>query len=616
MALKKWILVFLITLLGCALLFAAYNYVLDPFGVFGDHFLNWYAYDMTMNPRVAKIGYLDQHYRQYDSYVIGSSKASSLPVEELNAYMDASFYNMTWYGGDLADENDLVHYLVENYHVKNIVLAVDPQNADLYNTESDPIKGNMHCKVDHSSALRFYFRYLFANPEYGYDKLTTYLQRGYLMQTDVVYLAQTGVYNKQRRDATPIGEMSEYLALERNVLQEARSSLPHIDEAIAEIADIKQVCDENGIRLLVIGVPIHNDDFTRYDPDRLATFWKELANVTDFYDFWGNNSVNGDIRYYYDTDHFRNNAGTMVLAYIFGDPDVYVPEGFGHLTTASNVDARVGSAFDLPDVDEATYTAQVPILMYHAFTDDPSAITGVKAYIGDFRDQLSALRAAGYHPIFYQDLIDYVDRGTPLPDNPILISMDDGYQSNLDLAVRVLEEENFTATIAVIGSSVGKSTYKDTGISILPHFSLESAKPYVERGILDIQTHSYDLHQVPSLDGEDCRPGVLRMEGEDEFAYVDMLTADFQRAKAQLQSVLDVSCLVYTYPHGRYDTLSEVVLHSLGLRVTVTTDPGVNVVIKGIPQSLYQLKRIDVPGGMTGDELLQTLSDYRNAINE
>ena len=107
MSLKKYIRIFITVFLLVIGLFVGFNVVTDPFGVFGDLVMKWYDYDMTMNPRVAKIGYLDRHYGEYDSYILGSSKASSISVEDLNKYMDASFYNMTWYGGDLKDEEQL-----------------------------------------------------------------------------------------------------------------------------------------------------------------------------------------------------------------------------------------------------------------------------------------------------------------------------------------------------------------------------------------------------------------------------------------------------------------------------------------------------------------------------
>lgn len=250
----------------------------------------------------------------------------------------------------------------------------------------------------------------------------------------------------------------------------------------------------------------------------------------------------------------------------------------------------------------------VPILMYHAFTEDPRTVTSEVAYVKDFEEQIAALKEAGYHPVFYQDLVDYVHRGTALPENPIVITMDDGYQSDLDLAAPILEREGFRATIAVIGCSVGKDTYKNTGTPINPHFALEDAAPYVESGVLDIQTHSYDMHQVKKLDGEDCRFGVLRLEGESEESYAKALTADFLRSKEQLASALDVDCNVYTYPYGVCDELSESVLRGLGIQVSVTVEPGVNRIVRDRPESLYRLKRINVAGGMSAAELLDILA--------
>ena len=115
MSFKKWITIFLVSILLTASLYAAYNALVDPFGVFGDKLLSYSEYSMTQNPRVAKIAYLDENHEKYDSYVIGCSKSSSLPTDTLNRYFDASFYNMIMYGGDLYDIEMTAKYVLENY---------------------------------------------------------------------------------------------------------------------------------------------------------------------------------------------------------------------------------------------------------------------------------------------------------------------------------------------------------------------------------------------------------------------------------------------------------------------------------------------------------------------
>ena len=58
---KKWVLSLPVIALILAALLAGFNYVTDPFGAFGDRFMQWFSYDETNNPRAAKISYLEQH---------------------------------------------------------------------------------------------------------------------------------------------------------------------------------------------------------------------------------------------------------------------------------------------------------------------------------------------------------------------------------------------------------------------------------------------------------------------------------------------------------------------------------------------------------------------------
>ncbi|MBR1497830.1 MAG: polysaccharide deacetylase family protein [Oscillospiraceae bacterium] len=607
MKLKHWLISFFAAALGVAALAAGWNLLTDPFGVFGDRLLDWYAYDMSMNPRVAKIAWLDAHHGDYDGYVVGSSKASSLPVEDLNRYLGGSFYNMTWYGGDLRDENQLVHYLAEHYTLRRLVLCVDLQDASAIGYEDDPIKGNMHCKVDGSAALPFYGKYLFANPAYGFEKLRALGNRGYLMTADAVYVPETGCYNKQLRDISPIGNMEDYLALEQNVFYQPASPLPCVEQALALVEDIVSLCRDRGIELLVVGVPIHNDEFYAYDHAAGRAYWEGLAEITDFWAFWGGSAVNGDMRYYYDTNHFRNCVGRMVLARVFGGGG-WLPEGFGQLCTAENAAALAEAAYgEVARVPESAYTAEVPVLIYHAFCEDIAGENDLTVCRERFASHLDALRGAGFTPVLYRDLLDYVNDGAPLPEKPVLLSFDDGYQSNLDIAVPLLREYGAKAEVSVIGVSVGKDTYRDTGEPMIPHFRLEDARAAVEAGLLGVESHSYDMHQVPERDGEDCRVGVLRQPGEDEYAYAAALQADFRRSKAQIESALPTRCEVFTYPGGYYDKLSEAVLHSSGAAVSVTIEEGVNTIVKGIPQSLYRLKRINITGGTEAETVLEKL---------
>lgn len=261
-----------------------------------------------------------------------------------------------------------------------------------------------------------------------------------------------------------------------------------------------------------------------------------------------------------------------------------------------------------------TETADVAILMYHAFTEDEADTGSLYTPASEFARQLSALRDAGYTSVGYADLIEFVNGDGRLPEKPLLISIDDGYQNNLDLAAPLLEKYGFCANIAVIGVSIGHKTYKDTDIPITPHFSLEDARPWVARGVLTVTTHSYDMHQVTTVDGAGCRRGVLQMPGEAEPDYIAALTQDYTRAQEQLAGLPGTPLPVFTYPNGAYSELSERVLQALGVQVTVTTEGGANRLVKGEPETLRLLHRIHVWRGTKPDMLLSRIDAALQAL--
>ena len=57
------------------------------------------------------------------------------------------------YGGDFYDYEKTIHYLVENYEVKNIVLHMSMQEIDHYNQQNKNINTELSEKVLSDNAL-------------------------------------------------------------------------------------------------------------------------------------------------------------------------------------------------------------------------------------------------------------------------------------------------------------------------------------------------------------------------------------------------------------------------------------------------------------------------------
>lgn len=608
MSSKKWVLVFLVTVLVLAALLAGLNLAVDPFGAFGDRLLSWFSYDETNNPRVAKFSYLEQHHDEYDSYILGCSSTSSFPVDAFNEAYGASFYNLIMYGADMRDCEKIAQYLVEHYEVKNLILNVYLDNGLTYDEESDRLTKNLHYKEDpDTSVLSYYTRYLFADPRYALAKLNALRTDTILPQTFDVFDERTGCYDKRVRDAEPIGSEERYLESYPVFADYPHQtlSLPYTEQCMQSVAAIKTLCEKAGVNLTVAAGPVYAEYLKNYEPETVAQFYRSLAQVTPFWDF-SSSSVSCEMRYFYDGTHFRNNVGEMICARMTGRTDLWIPDDFGTYVTADTPEDYFLNVLSPAALSADEISTQVPILMYHHLSEDVTNSEIVSPE--QFEAQIRALSEAGYTGVSFDELQAYVLRGEPLPEKPVVITFDDGYRSNYTLAYPILQKYGMKATIFAIGVSFGTDHYKDTDYAITPHFGAAEAAEMTASGLISIQSHTYDMHQWPPYETDSAvRENILQLPGESEESYVQALTEDFTRSRALLEDATGRPVDVLAYPAGQYSMLAQVTLQSLGVHVTLSTNPGVNTVVKGLPQTLYAMLRFGITEDISPEALLDMI---------
>ena len=595
---KKWVLTFLLLALVLALGLAAFNYVTDPFAAFGDKFLNWFSYDETNNPRVAKISYLEQHHDEYDSYILGCSSTSSLQVSDFNELYDANFYNLIMYGADMRDCEKIADYLIEHYEVKHLVLNVYLDNGFTYDDETDRLTRNLHYLTDpDTSALSFYTRYLFCDPRYGFAKLKNLRNDRLLPQSFDVFNEVTGEYDKRVRDVEPIGSMDTYLEAYPVFADYPKTGdfvLGQTENCMKSVAAIKERCEAADVELVVVAAPVYIDYFQNFQAEDVANFYASLAKVTDFWDF-SCSSVSCEPRYFYDATHFRNAVGSMIAARIAGDDSVYIPDDFGTYVTADTPSSYFSEVLQATALPDETVSRDVPVLMWHNLAEESSGDMTIS--VDTFRAQIEALHEAGFKTVSLQQLYDYVHFGTELPEKPIVLTFDDGYFSNYEYAFPILQEYDMQATIFAIGVSVGKDTYKDTDHAMTPHFGADEAREMVDSGLISVQSHTFDMHQWPPFEDGNAqvRETLLPFDGEADADYEAAVEADFAESRELLESITGQPVNALAFPEGAYVTLTQDALRSAGAELTFTTVRAVNTVVKGLPQSLCAMPRF----GMT-----------------
>ena len=513
------------------------------------------------NPKLAVLAWLDEHSSEYDSYIFGASSCAAYDVEELNGYLNASFFDLSVYDYAPKDYRDFAAYLLERYPVKNIVLNLDMSEAIHY------------------------------------------------------FLEDSGAEDRQEQDVEKIGDPAVYAAAYAQVFPDlaeqlsGTDQLPFISECAQMVADIRDMCEAQGVNLTVIASPIPMSKWNAYDQSALRTYKTILADVVDYWDF-SCTPISFDSRYFYDTDHFRGAVGTMVLAEIFGNDTVYRPERFGAFVTAETSQSYLNELFsDLPQPEVDSYTADVPVLLYHHISKNSRNYITVTPET--FEDQIRFLMENGYHAVTIQQMIDYVYHGGTLPDKPVCITFDDGYLSNYEYAYPILQKYGMTATVYAIGSSVGHDRfYGDTLFEMTPHFSFAQAREMIASGVMDVQSHTYNMHQSALFEkGDKVRETIVPLEGESDEAYAQVLLSDIEQYNDLAKQELGRPFTSLAYPQGKYTTLTEILVHEAGIPVTMSTrTDSRNVLVRGLPQSLYALSRWYMMEATTPERMLEVLT--------
>ena len=598
MSAKRWFIMLICAAFIAVAVVPAVNILVDPFSVFGDILFDWHSYGMTNNPKTAKFAYLDARRGQYDAFVIGPSGAGGFPTAALNEHTGLRWYNMFHYGVDVEYAKNLTRYLIENHDPRHILLILPVVSAESY--------APAVTDITFRQPLKPFWRlpFLFADPGFSIRKIEDNGNRTYVQQGFDVFIAETGEYNKSRRDAEAIGNLEDYLISYPEFVDPVfwSSGLNYVEDCVSSVAEIAEICGQSGVELTIAAPPMLLDEITVFSAARALDMYAKVAEISGFWSFI-RCPASYDPRFFYDLTHFRNNVGNMMAARMFGS-GTRISDDFGVWVTKDNVHSVIGEAFASGAAhDPNLHAVRLPVLTYHHITSDGGADMIISA--DRFQEHMDALYEAGYTPVSLEQVRDYVILGLDLPQSPVLITFDDGYMSNYTEAYPILRRHGFNAAIFVIGVSHGKDTYKETGYPIVPHFGHAEALEMARSGLISIQSHSFDMHNDERFD-DPFRSGVLQLDGESEPQYIDMFRNDHTLMRELLKDVNHV--FAFSYPYGKINELSAILLLELGIQMTFSTEPGINTLIRGLPQSLLELKRLNMNDNVTAEDLIRLIS--------
>lgn len=193
---------------------------------------------------------------------------------------------------------------------------------------------------------------------------------------------------------------------------------------------------------------------------------------------------------------------------------------------------------------------KMPVLMYHDLTNDPAKTNSMTITGERFRLDMEFLKEFGYTPLLPADLIAIRQGAMELPEKPVMITFDDGYRSNYDIAYPVLQQTGMKATIAVVAHNMAA---EDTADPVRTHLLWSEMREMVESGLVEIGSHTYNLHnpQHKGNSAPDGIDGVMRLGGESKAAYRMRVGTDLVTSIELIrQNTGQAQVNYFSYPFG------------------------------------------------------------------
>ncbi len=268
-----------------------------------------------------------------------------------------------------------------------------------------------------------------------------------------------------------------------------------------------------------------------------------------------------------------------------------------------------------PKIDASELT----VIGYHEITDTKNALIPQYAVTTkQFGEHIDWLQKNGFHFITVDQLIRAHQGKAALPTKPVLLTVDDGYQSFYQNAYPVIKAKKIPVVLAVVGSWLEpkanqKVDFSGEEISRDKILSWPELKEMQDSGFVEIASHSYHLHRgiTGNPQGNSEPAATTRFYDEKTKTYVTdsqyetRIYNDLKKNNQLLKEHGIRSPRIMVWPYGRYNMQTVQIAKKLGMPITITLDDGAD----HAKQSLQNMSRILVEGGMSTNDLAQEIKN-------
>jgi len=344
---KNWTKKFFIYLTILAGIIGTFNFIVDYNGIFDVFEIKGFNENKTKSTgeRLSSFYYCNR--LKPDTLLIGTSRIGTMHPDDVQRYTKDKVYNLTLAGSTSYEQSLYLEYMIKHHKIKTVIVGLDffsylPNKLIQEGFSVDRLTQPVYFK-DYTDAL------LSINGLSRSQKTITDNIAGALLEKDYKNGWNTFYHGKEKLDKegdryirnmivrTIKDYKRDYYANQK--FRDINTTYPYL----AYLKNMVKLAKDNNINLILYISPIYCQHFDLiYTLGLGNTFeeWKrQIALLSNYYDFTGHNSITTDMKWWWDTSHINRNGNKLVVDKIFNNGHSY-PD-FGMLVNANNVDAHL-----------------------------------------------------------------------------------------------------------------------------------------------------------------------------------------------------------------------------------------------------------------------------------
>lgn len=250
----------------------------------------------------------------------------------------------------------------------------------------------------------------------------------------------------------------------------------------------------------------------------------------------------------------------------------------------------LGSIFALLFMATQSYAQSFQVLSYHDVRNEVDGQLEAESTMlstNHLARHFSWLKAHGYQPVSMQAIIDANAGKSRLPEKALLLTFDDGYASFYHNVMPLLQSFDYPAVLALVGSwlAVEAPNQVQYGDKLMPRdyfLSTAQIKEIVDSGLVEIASHSYDLHHgvMSNVLGSSQAAAVTHAYDQQQQTYESTtdyhqrIQSDLQKNSDYIQSITGKKPRVMVWPYGEYNQATINAAKRAGMPFSLTlNDP-------------------------------------------